>query len=208
MGEIVGAAVVSHVPPIVMSDEARTVIYGAVGTTLVDGLHRMRREKLDQLDVDTVVVFDSHWFTTVEHILTAHDRREGMFTSSELPRGMSGHHYDMPGDPELAKLVAQADGGAAHPLQLKPLHIQLPGQLFHLLLHLRLLGGVALLQRAQPLQQLGVGKALFLQLHPQPVDLGRVGRRRRLDLLLRRGQDIEALADPFQRGADPPFKLA
>lgn len=102
MGEIVGAAVVSHVPPIVMSDEARTIIYGAVGTTLVDGLHRLRREKLDALDVDTVVVFDTHWFTTVEHIITAHERREGMFTSSELPRGMSGHHYDMPGDPELA----------------------------------------------------------------------------------------------------------
>ena len=103
MGEIVGAALVSHVPPIVMSDDARTVIYGAAGTTLVDGLHRMRREKVDRLEVDTVIVFDSHWFTTVEHILTAHDRREGMFTSSELPRGMSGHHYDMPGDPELAQ---------------------------------------------------------------------------------------------------------
>lgn len=103
MGEIVGAALVSHVPPIVMSDEARTVLYGAAGTTLVDGLHRMRREKVDQLEVDTVIVFDSHWFTTVEHILTAHDRRQGMFTSSELPRGMSGHPYDMPGDPELAQ---------------------------------------------------------------------------------------------------------
>lgn len=103
MGQIVGAAIVSHVPPIVMSDEARTAIYGAAGTTLVDGLHRMRREKLAPLGIDSVIVFDSHWFTTVEHILTAHERREGMFTSSELPRGMSGHHYDMPGDPELAQ---------------------------------------------------------------------------------------------------------
>ena len=102
MGEIVGAAVVSHVPPIVMGDEVRAELYGAEGTTLVDGLHRLRREKFDQLEIDTVIVFDSHWFTTVEHILTAHERREGMFTSSELPRGMSGHHYDMPGDPELA----------------------------------------------------------------------------------------------------------
>jgi len=103
MGEIVGAAIVSHVPPIVMSDETRTVIYGAQGTTLIDGLHRLRREKLDQRAIDAVIVFDSHWFTTVEHIITGHERREGMFTSSELPRGMSGHHYDMPGDPELAQ---------------------------------------------------------------------------------------------------------
>ncbi len=103
MGEIVGAAIVSHVPPIVMSDAARTIIYGGLGTTLVDGLHRMRRDRLDLLDADTVVVFDTHWFSTVEHILTAHDRRAGLFTSSELPRGMSGMPYDMPGDPELAR---------------------------------------------------------------------------------------------------------
>ncbi len=103
MGEIVGAAIVSHVPPIVMGDGVRAALYGAAGTTLVDGLHRMRRDKFDLLDVDSVVVFDTHWFSTVEHILTAHDRREGMFTSSELPRGMNGHHYDMPGDRELAE---------------------------------------------------------------------------------------------------------
>lgn len=103
MGEIVGAAIVSHVPPIVMGDDVRAALYGAAGTTLVDGLHRMRRDKFDLLDVDTVVVFDTHWFSTVEHILTAHDRREGMFTSSELPRGMNGHHYDMPGDRALAE---------------------------------------------------------------------------------------------------------
>ena len=102
MGEVVGAAIVSHVPPIVASDDALAIIYGAKGTTLVEGLHRLRRDKFDTQDITDVIVFDSHWFTTVEHILTAHERREGMFTSSELPRGMSGHHYDMPGDPELA----------------------------------------------------------------------------------------------------------
>lgn len=103
MGDVVGAALVSHVPPIVMSDEDRTVIYGALGTTLVDGLHRLRRERVEPLGVDTVIVFDTHWFSTVEHIVTAHERRAGWFTSSELPRGMSGQWYDMPGDPELAE---------------------------------------------------------------------------------------------------------
>ncbi|MEN9506787.1 MAG: hypothetical protein RI958_2713 [Actinomycetota bacterium] len=102
MGHIVGAALVSHIPPIVMGDEILSLLYGPEGTTLVDGLHRMRAEKLDHLDIDTVIVFDSHWYTTVEHIITAHDRRSGLFTSSELPRGMSAMPYDMPGDPELA----------------------------------------------------------------------------------------------------------
>jgi 3,4-dihydroxyphenylacetate 2,3-dioxygenase len=103
MGEVVGAAIVSHVPPIVASDDDLAIIYGAKGTTLVEGLHRLRREKLDPMDHTDVIVFDTHWFTTVEHIITGHARREGMFTSSELPRGMSAHHYDMPGDPELAQ---------------------------------------------------------------------------------------------------------
>src|SRR5438034_9807377 len=37
-----------------------------------------------------------------EHIITSHERRSGHFTSSELPRGMHGIAYDIPGDPELA----------------------------------------------------------------------------------------------------------
>lgn len=114
MGEIVGAAIVSHVPPIVMSEAARQEIYGDPGTTLVDGLHRLRRERFDHLDVDTVIVFDTHWFTTVEHVITAHDRRTGVFTSEELPRGMHGVPYDMPGDRELAEAFAaeaRRDGG-------------------------------------------------------------------------------------------------
>jgi 3,4-dihydroxyphenylacetate 2,3-dioxygenase len=108
MGAIVGAAIVSHVPPIVMSEQARQEIYGPAGTTLVDGLHRLRREQFDRLRPDTVVVFDTHWFTTVEHVITAHDRRSGHYTSEELPRGMSAMPYDIAGDPELARAFAAA----------------------------------------------------------------------------------------------------
>jgi 3,4-dihydroxyphenylacetate 2,3-dioxygenase len=102
MGEIVGAAIVSHVPPIVMSDTDLADLYGPEGTTLVEGLHRIRRDRLDALDVDTIVVFDTHWFTTVEHIISSHARRTGIYTSDELPRGMRQVPYDLRGDPELA----------------------------------------------------------------------------------------------------------
>jgi 3,4-dihydroxyphenylacetate 2,3-dioxygenase len=108
MGEIVGAALVSHVPPIVWPDAERIELYGGVDTTLVAGLHRMRSECLDRLRPDAVVVIDTHWFTTVEHIVTAHDRRAGVFTSDELPRGMCQVPYDMPGDPELARAIERA----------------------------------------------------------------------------------------------------
>ena len=58
------------------------------------------------LDYDTVVVLDSHWATTVEFVVTAQDRRAGLFTSEELPRGMVRRPYDFPGDPELARAIA------------------------------------------------------------------------------------------------------
>jgi aromatic ring-opening dioxygenase catalytic subunit (LigB family) len=111
MGEIVGAALVSHIPPIVWPDAERIELYGGVDTSLVAGLHRLRSERLDRLRPDTVIVFDTHWFTTVEHIVSAHDRRVGLFTSDELPRAMHGVAYDMRGDPELADALATlADG--------------------------------------------------------------------------------------------------
>ena len=103
MGEIVGAALVSHIPPIVWPDDARLDLYGGIDTTLVAGLHTMRTDYLDRLDVDTVIVFDTHWYSTVEHIITSHDRRRGLFTSDELPRAMASVPYDMRGDPELAQ---------------------------------------------------------------------------------------------------------
>lgn len=103
MGDIVGAAIVSHVPPIVMRADIVDAIYGPAGTTLMDGLHRLRREKVDGHPIDTVVVIDTHWFTTVEHIMASHDHREGVYTSEELPRGMRQMPYSFRGDRELAE---------------------------------------------------------------------------------------------------------
>jgi 3,4-dihydroxyphenylacetate 2,3-dioxygenase len=111
MGAIVGAALVSHVPPIVLPEPVRLELNEGKDFSLVDGLHRLRRERLDPLGADTFIVFDTHWYTTIEHIVTAHARRQGRFTSDELPRGNPAMPYDLPGDPELARLIAaQADG--------------------------------------------------------------------------------------------------
>jgi aromatic ring-opening dioxygenase catalytic subunit (LigB family) len=91
----------------VWPDDERIELYGGTDTSLVDGLHRLRADCLDRLRPDTVIVFDTHWFTTVEHIVTAQERRAGLFTSDELPRAMHDVAYDMPGDPELARAVAE-----------------------------------------------------------------------------------------------------
>ncbi|WP_394824211.1 hypothetical protein [Pendulispora albinea] len=105
MGEIVGAAIVSHAPGIMLPEPVRRSLNGGEDTSLVPGLRRLRTEVLDRLKADTFVVFDTHWIVTFEHILTAHARRHGRFTSHELPRGMKDIAYDMPGDPELAFAV-------------------------------------------------------------------------------------------------------
>jgi 3,4-dihydroxyphenylacetate 2,3-dioxygenase len=111
MGEIVGAGIVAHVPTIMLPEEVRLEINEGNEISLVPGLRRLRTEVFDRLKPDAVIVLDTHWESTFEHIVTAQDRREGLFTSHELPRGMSQIPYDMPGDPELAKAIAaQADG--------------------------------------------------------------------------------------------------
>ena len=107
MGEIVGAGIVSHVPTIMLPEEVRLEINEGKEISLVPGLHRLRSEVLDRLQADTIVLMDTHWEVTFEHIITAHEKREGIFTSHELPRGMRQIPYDMPGDPELAFAVSK-----------------------------------------------------------------------------------------------------
>ncbi len=106
MGQIIGAALVSHVPTMVMPEPERRELNNGADTTLFTGMGQLGRDKLRALAPDTVIVIDSHWFTTTEHIITSHDRRVGLFTSSELPRGMSQVPYDIRGDRELAQTWA------------------------------------------------------------------------------------------------------
>lgn len=112
MGEVVGAGLVAHVPTIVLPEEIRRELNHGEDSTLVSGLHELRRDVFDTVDYDTVVVLDSHWATTVEFVVTAQERRQGLFTSEELPRGMCQRPYDFAGDPELAHLIASK--GADH----------------------------------------------------------------------------------------------
>lgn len=108
MGSIVGAAVVSHVPTLVLPEETRREMNNGHDTTLFEGLHRLRAERLAPLEADTVVVIDTHWYTTIEFVVAAHERRSGLYTSEELPRGMRQVPYDIPGDPDLATAWATA----------------------------------------------------------------------------------------------------
>ena len=78
MGEVVGAGLLAHVPTIVLPEADRREMNHGQDTTLVAGLQRLRREVFETHHYDTVVVLDSHWATTFEFVVTAHDRRKGL----------------------------------------------------------------------------------------------------------------------------------
>ena len=108
MGEIAGAGLLSHSPTIMLPERERHALNNGREISLVPGLQRLRSEVLDKLQPDTVLLFDTHWSTTVEFIVTGHKRRRGKYTSDELPRGISRLPYDMAGNPEFAALVARS----------------------------------------------------------------------------------------------------
>lgn len=109
MGAIVAAAVLSHQPSIMAPEPLRAAIGGGRDTTLVAGFARVR-EALDAARPDTLVIFDTHWFTTVEHVVAGAERYEGVYTSDELPTLIADLRYDFAGAPALAAATAAAGG--------------------------------------------------------------------------------------------------
>ena len=73
------AAIVGHQPAI-MAPEAAAQSDGRQGrdTTLVEPGYRRLREALDARGADTLVIFDTHWFTTIEHVVAGAARFTGI----------------------------------------------------------------------------------------------------------------------------------
>lgn len=108
MGEIIGAAILSHVPTIMLPEHVRLEMNKGKGdTTLIEGLKRLRSEVLDQLNADTFIIFDSHWHTTFEMVVDGRKHYEGLHTSDEMPRSLQDIPYNYDGDPELAAMIEE-----------------------------------------------------------------------------------------------------
>jgi 3,4-dihydroxyphenylacetate 2,3-dioxygenase len=104
MGEIVGAAVVAHYPGLMAPEEMRKARGNGSDTSLIAGFAELRR-RIDAARPDTLVIFDTHWFTTGLHLVAGAAHYRGRYTSSELPFSLSRVPYDYPGAPELAAMV-------------------------------------------------------------------------------------------------------
>jgi 3,4-dihydroxyphenylacetate 2,3-dioxygenase len=106
MGEFVAAGLLSHVPTIMLPEATRRELNEGKELSLVTSLNQLRKDVFETMDYDTVIVLDSHWFTTVEFVVTSHAHRSGFFTAEELPRGMSKIPYEWEGDAEFANAIA------------------------------------------------------------------------------------------------------
>jgi 3,4-dihydroxyphenylacetate 2,3-dioxygenase len=109
MGELVAGLFSTHVPRLMIHDpEARKAYMGDDVTTFYDALPAVYDTRLKDLDFDTFVVIDTHWHSTLDFILNAHERLTGVYTSDEIPWMINEYEYDYPGDPELAEAIAAA----------------------------------------------------------------------------------------------------
>jgi aromatic ring-opening dioxygenase catalytic subunit (LigB family) len=106
MGSIVGAALVSHHPGLMQSDEFRIRMGDGRDSDLVEGFRRLRRH-LDAVKPEVLVIFDSHWFTTGYHLVDGGAHYRGSYISDEMPWYLHGQAYDYAGAPDLAALVEQ-----------------------------------------------------------------------------------------------------
>lgn len=106
MGQIVGAALVSHHPGLFQTDEFRVKMGDGADSDLVPGFDRLRA-KIDAVQPDVLMIFDSHWFTTGFHLIDGGKRYSGTYISDEMPWYLYGQKYDYRGAPELADLIEQ-----------------------------------------------------------------------------------------------------
>jgi len=75
MGTTVAAIFTTHVPRLMIFGEAERQAYMGRGvTTFYEAMEQLYRERLAELDFDTFVVFDTHWFSTVQYVMNASAR--------------------------------------------------------------------------------------------------------------------------------------
>ena len=104
MGQITGAAIVSHHPGLMQCEEFRVLMGAGADSDLIPGYGRLR-ERISTAKPDVVVIFDSHWFTTGYHLIDGGAHYKGTYISEEMPWYLYGVPYDYHGHPELALAI-------------------------------------------------------------------------------------------------------
>ena len=104
MGKIALAAKITHVPSMYLSE-----LDGPRKGTRQDAIdgHKLISRRCRELGVDTLVVFDTHWLVNASYHVNCAPHFKGTYTSNELPHFISNMPYEIPGNPELGRLLAK-----------------------------------------------------------------------------------------------------
>ncbi len=116
MGQIVGAAVVSHHPGLFRPEADRIQMGNGRDSDLVEGFVRLRK-KIDESGADTLLIFDTHWFTSGRHIVAGGERYQGIYTSNEMPWILHDIPYEYSGAPLLAAEIAAVGARKGVPVE-------------------------------------------------------------------------------------------
>lgn len=103
MGQIVGAAIVSHHPGLGAAEGDPRPARATVA--ILTWSRASMRAKIDEVKPDTFVLFDTHRLTTSLHLVAGAAHYKGSYTSDELPFSMTRFPYDHAGAPALAAEV-------------------------------------------------------------------------------------------------------
>jgi aromatic ring-opening dioxygenase catalytic subunit (LigB family) len=103
MGASVGAGLLSHVPSIMLPEAEQKSRYGGRDSTFPRALQDIFREHIQSADIDTFLIFDTHWYTTRGFVVNTYEHLKGVYTSDELPSVIHDLVFDYRGDKALGE---------------------------------------------------------------------------------------------------------
>ncbi|ENU81191.1 MULTISPECIES: 3,4-dihydroxyphenylacetate 2,3-dioxygenase [unclassified Acinetobacter] len=104
MGKLVLAAKITHVPSMYLSELPGP--HQGCRQAAIDG-HIEIGKRCRELDVDTIVVFDSHWLVNSAFHINCGEHFEGVYTSNELPHFIKDMPFEYDGNPVLGQLMQE-----------------------------------------------------------------------------------------------------
>src|SRR4029453_9192098 len=107
-GAIVGAGMLSHMPSIMLAEEERQLRDGGRDSTLPRALQNIFQERIQAVDIDSFLIFDTHWYTTRGFVVNTQDHLQGVYTSDELPSVIHDLVFDYRGDKALGEAIVQS----------------------------------------------------------------------------------------------------
>ncbi len=109
MSSLLGSVIVPHTPRMGDQPKAPDFVRG-----LIDGL-RETGEEIRALKPDVLVLNTAHWVTTFNWYITSHERHRGRCIADEAPDIFPAIAYDTPGDPAMARAMAEEIGATGCP---------------------------------------------------------------------------------------------